>query len=118
MDRPSLYRVVTTALVIAGLSNVLLARLTTEDAFANTIAAASVLAATVLAAAGVVPKLRGLREEAFLLSFVVWVANAVEFGLEDNVRWESQVRTIGFYAAFAVLALGGFVLMRLNAEAE
>lgn len=114
---PSLYRVAVTSLVLAGLANVLLWRLTrTDDWFANVVAIASGLAAVLLAASGIIPALRVAREEALLLSFMVWSANLVEFALEDDARWESRVRTGGFYLAFAVLALGTYLAQRLERE--
>lgn len=114
---PSLYRVAVTALVLAGLANILLWRVSSsDDWFANLIAALSGVTAVLLVASGLIPAVRVAREEALLLSFMVWSANLVEFALEDTIRWESRVRSCGFFLAFAVLALGTYLAQRLERE--
>lgn len=113
--QPSLYRVAVTALIIAGLANILLWRLSgTDDWFANVVAVASGLAAVALIASAVLPGMSRWREEALLLTFAVWSANVIEFAFETDARWESRVRQCGMYAGFAVLALGTYIAQRVK----
>jgi hypothetical protein len=113
--KPNLYRVGAGVLVIASLSNVMLLWLSSDsDVFANIVAVTSGLVAVVLLASLFVEALVRWREEAVLVSFVVWLANLIEFATQSGVRWESQVRQCGFYLAFAMLALGVYVAERLE----
>jgi len=114
---PNLYRVAVTSLVIALAANVLLWRLSrTDDWFANIIAITSGLSAVLLVVAALIPAMRPAREEALLLAFMVWAANFVEFALETDARWESRLRSCGFYLAFAILALGTYIGVRVQRE--
>lgn len=107
----SLWRVVVYALILSCLANVLLWRISSDDdTFATIIGIASGVAAVMLAVA-----YHGRKRwlgEALLLTFSVWMANAIEFALQDGPRWESQVRQDGFYLSFALLALGAYVAQR------
>jgi hypothetical protein len=111
--QPTLYRVAVTSLVIALAANVLLWWVSSaDDWFADIIAVASGLAALIIVLAAGVPTLVRWREEALLLAFAIWTANLIEFATEDGVRWETQWRQCGFYAAFAVVALGTYLAQR------
>lgn len=111
--RPSLWRVVAFALIIALAVNTLLWPLTSDvDWFSNTIAVASGVCAVMLIVSWY--WLRKLLDEFLLVAFAIWVANAIEFGLQDGPRWESQVRQCGFYVAFSLLALGAYLARRTN----
>jgi hypothetical protein len=114
---PTPWRVVVGVLVVALGCNVALAWITTaDDVFANLIAAASGLVAVAL----VVTSLQAYKrwkEEALLAAMVVWLANGIEFALTDGPSAQSKIRQVGFYAAFALLALGAHVILRLHREA-
>jgi hypothetical protein len=115
--RPSLYRVAVTALVVALFANILLWRVSSDDdAFANIIAAACGVAAALILVANVLPQLVRWREEGLLISFGLWVANALEFFFESAASWESRARQGGFYVAFAVLSLGTYLAQRIERE--
>lgn len=110
--QPSLYRVAVGVLALASIGNTMLIRLVRgDDTFALIIGIASGVVAAVLILSALVPALIRWREEALLLSMSVWLANLIEFALED-ARWESQVRQCSFYAAFAGLALGTYLAQR------
>jgi len=112
--RPSLYRVGITALIIAAAANILLWRVTRgDDTFASIIAVTSgVVAVGLIVTSGGV--LVQWRQETLLLAFSMWTANAVEFWLQNGPSWESRLRQCGFYAAFAVLALGTWLAQRVE----
>lgn len=106
----SLWRTCLIALFIALVGNVLLYRISTDDDwFANTIAIASGVAAVGLVASRFYNR---IIEVALGLSFIIWVANAIEFATEDAARWENQVRQCSFYAAFAIISLGCWLSVR------
>lgn len=113
---PSLWRVVVLALVVTLAANTLLWSLVRgDDTFARIIAVASAVAAAGLVVHRFVyPALMG---EALLLSFAVWVANTLEYALEDVARWQSQVRQCAFYAALALLSLGAYIATRTTPTA-
>lgn len=118
MSEARRHRVAAIALFVACAANVLLWTLAGPDEwFADVIAVASGIAAVALVVTGVVPVLRRLREPTLLLAFAVWSANALEFGLSEGPRWESQVRQCGLYLALALLALGTYVAVRVDREA-
>lgn len=115
--QPSLYRVAVTALILATAGNVLLWRVSrVDDWFANIIAVASGVAAAVLIASALIPAMARWREEALLLTFAMWSANFLEFVTETNASWESRARNCSFYASYAVLALGCFLVVRLQRD--
>lgn len=106
----SLWRTCLIALFIALVGNILLARISSDDDwFANVIAVASGIAAIGLVAARFYHR---IIEFALGLSFIIWVANAIEFALEELPRWETQVRQGSFYVAFAVVSLGCWLSVR------
>lgn len=106
----SLWRTCMVALFIALVGNVLLIRISADDdAFANVVAIASAVAAVGLVVARYVRK---LAEPVLGLSFIIWVANAIEFATQDAARWESQVRQGAFYIAFAIVSLGCWLSVR------
>lgn len=108
---PSLWRVVIYSLILALLSNILLIWISSDDdTFAIIVGIMSGIAAIALA----ITYHRFVRwlSEALLLTFTVWIANALEFALENVRLWETQVRQVGFYATFALLALGAYVAHR------
>lgn len=119
MTQPTLYRVAVGVLALASAANVMLIALTPDDdMFANVVGVASAVVAVVLISSWLLRGLVRWREEALLLSLVVWVANLIEFAAQDGARWETQVRQCGFYAAFAGLALGTYLAQRLERQAS
>lgn len=110
---PSLWRVVVFALILGLAVNVMLWPLTSDvDWFANTIAVASGLCAVLLIVTW--HWYTKWLDEVLLLAFTIWMANALEFALQDGPRWESQIRQCGLYICEALLALGAYVARRTN----
>lgn len=106
----SLWRTCVVALAIALLGNIFLYAISSDDDwFANVIAGTSALAALGLILSHWV---RNAAEPALGLSFIVWVANGIEFATEEFPAWESQVRQCSFYAAFAIVSLGCWLVVR------
>lgn len=104
------WRTCMVSLFIALAANVLLWHVSADDDwFASTIAIASGIAALGLIVARYVPR---VIEIALGLSFIIWVANAIEFATEEFPEWETKVRQCGFYVAFAVLSLGCWLARR------
>lgn len=109
--RPSLWRVVIFALVIALVGNVFLYGVSRDDDwFANLISVASGITAVALLAGWF--RFREILDETLLAVFVIWTANVIEFALESGPSWESHVRQCAMYASQALLALGAYVARR------
>lgn len=109
--KPSLGRVLIYGLALALVANVFLWWVSnTDDWFAGVVAVASgVTAVALVASFHLRPKWTG---EALLAAFGVWTANLIEFATEDHVYWASRLRQCGFYASFALMALGAYVATR------
>lgn len=117
MNHPSLWRVAGLTLTIALVANVFLWHTSQrDDAFANTIAIASGIAAGGL----VITRFWMVRYmgEALLLSLAIWVASAIWIATADYIEWENTVRETGFYLAFALLSLGGYLATRTATDGQ
>jgi hypothetical protein len=114
--RSSLWRVGATALVVALIANVFLIWVSTDDDWFATIIGIS---SGVLAALAIGLELSrdehidAGRSLVLLATFAVFMANLIEFATEDGPLWETKVRQCGFYLAFALLALGGYVALQM-----
>lgn len=113
-----LWRVAGLALVLALAANVLLWPITHgRDTFVIIIAIADATAAIALIATHYVKPIADWTGESLILAMAAWLANAIEFAFEDRVSWESRARSCLVYLAFAIVALGMFLVLHLAEEA-
>ena len=110
---PNLGHVVIYTLILASISNILLVQVARDPSFFTWV----VSVASAASAIGLLLSYKWLflLEHVLLLTFALWVANALEFTLgESDV--DSKLRQSGFYFAFALLALGAYVARRAADE--
>lgn len=108
---PSLWRVTIFTLVLGLFANVFLWSIVADDDwFAKMIAVASGIAGLGILAGWF--RFHRCLDDFLLATFAIWIANALEFALQDGPRWENQVRQCCLYLSEGLLALGAYVAAR------
>ena len=115
---PNLLRGVTICLVVALVANVWLLGFAFRGWFTATVGIASgIVAFAIVVTYGIPGIFSRWRDDAYLASFVVWTASAIELALTDaNVATAGRVRSTGFYVAFAVVSLSAYLNARVVRE--
>src|SRR5262245_30986308 len=112
-SQPSFWRVIVFTLFLGLCANVLLWKVAYNPTwFTRGVSIASGVAAIMILVCWFRWQ-RGLAD-VLLLTFAIWIANTVEFALQDGIGWDSKTRQGAFYVSEGLLALGAYVARRVR----